>query len=48
MNLMNKKKKEDSKNQKNNNNNGKKMVKKVEYKGIQIIELKEEEYESEK
>ena len=42
------KKKEDSKNQKNNNNNGKKMVKKVEYKGIQIIELKEEEYESEK
>jgi hypothetical protein len=30
------------------NNNGKKLLKRVEYKGIQIIELKEEKYESEK
>ena len=32
----------------NDNNNGKKMLKRFEFKGIQIIELKEEEYGSEK
>ena len=49
MKQMNKKKEVDSKSKESNNNNiGKKMVKRVEYKGIQIIELKEEEYESEK
>jgi calcium-dependent protein kinase len=42
------KKEVDNKNKESNNNNGKKLVKRVEYKGIQIIELKEEEYESEK
>ena len=49
-NEFNEQKKEvDSKNKEsNNNNNGKKLVKRVEFKGIQIIELKEEEYENEK
>ena len=48
-NEFNDQKKEDENNTKeSNNNNEKKLLKRVEIKGINIIELKEEKYESEK
>ena len=42
------KKEAESNTKESNNNNEKKLLKRVEIKGINIIELKEEEYESEK